>query len=182
VSAPLLLISGPAGAGKTVLADAWARRQTHPTLHLSLDDVRERVKSGYANPEHGASPAMLEQLDRARQGCAQLARLYTARGYGCVIDDVIFPHWPPACYALWQQALGATPHRLVVLLPAFAAVQARNQQRSGQHRLQERTLRLIYGRMTPWRAIEGVTILDNTVLSVDETVALLDAALDRPVN
>ena len=120
---------------------------------------------------------MLEQLDLARQGCALLSRLYTARGYGCVIDDVIFPRWPPASYALWRQALGETRHRLVVLLPSLDAILARNQDRSGQRRLQERTLRIIYERMAPWRDVADVTILDTTALSVEETVNWLDALL-----
>ena len=179
--APLLLLSGPAGAGKTTIADAWARRQARPTLHLSLDDLRERVKSGYANPEHGTSSAMLDQLDLARAGCALLARLYHARGYGCVIDDVIFPHWPPASYAHWQRVLGETPHRLVVLLPSLDAILVRNQERSGHRRLQERTLRIICERMTPWREVEGVTILDNTALSVKETAVRLDTLLHGDV-
>lgn len=179
--ASLLLLSGPAGAGKTTVADAWACRQTRPALHLSLDALRERVKSGYANPEHGTTPAMLDQLGLARDGCALLARLYHARGYGCVIDDVIFPHWPPASYAHWQRALGETPHQLVVLLPSLEAILVRNQERGGQRRLQERTLRLIYERMTPWREVEGATILDNTTLSVEETADRLDTLLHGDV-
>ena len=40
-----LLITGPAGAGKTATADRWTRQQSRPAIHLSLDDVRDQVKS-----------------------------------------------------------------------------------------------------------------------------------------
>jgi len=174
---PLLLLSGPAGAGKTTVADAWARRQPRPTLHLSLDDLRDRVKAGYANPEDGATPAMLEQLDLARSGCALLARLYRSRGYGCVIDDVIFPVWPPAAYEHWQRALDDLPHRLVVLLPRFEVLVERNAARAGHRRLQERTLRQIYERMLPWRDMPEVPVIDTSDLTVAESVDRLARVL-----
>ena len=47
------LITGPAGVGKTTIADDWAIRQKSPTFHLSLDSMRERVKSGFQSPQDG---------------------------------------------------------------------------------------------------------------------------------
>ncbi len=49
----VLLITGPAGAGKSTAAAAWAARQTSPTAHISLDDVREFMVAGYADPRDG---------------------------------------------------------------------------------------------------------------------------------
>lgn len=174
----VLLLTGPAGAGKTAAADAWARRQQRPTLHLSLDDVRDRVKAGYANPEDGATPEMWRQLDLARQGCALLAHLYVAAGFLCVIDDAIFPAWEPADYERWSEALGLLPHLLVVLLPRFEVLLGRNTGRRGHRRLREETLRVIYDRMLPWRERRDVTWLDNSDLSTEQTADRLTAITD----
>jgi hypothetical protein len=169
----VLLLTGPAGAGKTAVADAWARRQPHPTVHLSLDDVRDLVKAGYANPEDGASPEMWRQLDLARRGCVALATLYVGAGFRCVIDDAIFPDWEPAGYERWHTALGNTPHHLVALLPSFEMLIARNAVRRGRRRLREETLRVIYERMLPWRERPDVQQIDNSDLSIDEAAARL---------
>jgi chloramphenicol 3-O-phosphotransferase len=175
---PLILLTGPAGAGKSATADAWARRQARPTLHLSLDDLRDRVKAGYVNPEDGPSAEMFRQLRLARMGCAALARLYVGEGFGCVIDDAVFPDAHPAGHAPWLEALAPLRPLLVVLLPSFEAVVRRNAPRAGHRRLRAATLREIYDRMTPWREA-GVPIIDNTELTVDETAATLDEVFGR---
>ncbi|MGW3558326.1 AAA family ATPase, partial [Streptomyces sp. NPDC000963] len=48
-----VLLIGPAGAGKTTVARHWAQRRRVPTAHISLDDVREWVCSGFADPQSG---------------------------------------------------------------------------------------------------------------------------------
>jgi chloramphenicol 3-O-phosphotransferase len=181
VEPPLILLTGPAGAGKTATADAWARWQRRPTLHLSLDDLRDRVKAGYANPEDGPSAAMFEQLALARTGCAQLARLYAGEGFGCVIDDAIFPGEHLAGYAPWVEALAPLRPLLVVLLPSFESVVRRNAPRTGHRRLREATLREIYDLMTPWRTA-GVPVIDNTKLTVDEAAAALESVVSGQWN
>jgi len=175
---PLILLTGPAGAGKSATADAWARRQRRPTLHLSLDDLRDRVKAGYANPEDGPSAAMFHQLRLARTGCAQLARLYAGAGFACVIDDAVFPGEHPAGYAPWVEALAPLRPLLVVLLPSLEAVVRRNAPRMGHRRLRESTLREIYERMAAWREA-GVPVIDNTDLTVEEAARALDEVIRR---
>jgi 2-phosphoglycerate kinase len=45
---PLLLFGGPAGAGKTSLAEAWcATRQR--SAHIQLDEVRSLIAAGYTD-------------------------------------------------------------------------------------------------------------------------------------
>ena len=170
----LVLLTGPAGAGKTATADAWARRQPRPTLHLSLDDLRDRVKAGYANPEDGPSSEMFRQLRLARTACAEIARLYLGEGFGCIVDDAIFPGAHVAGYAPWVEALRPYRPRLVVLLPAFETVARRNAPRSGHRRLREATLREIYDLMLPWLDA-GVPAITATDLTVAEAAARLDA-------
>jgi predicted kinase len=170
---PVLLVTGPAGAGKTTAADRWARRQRQPAIHLSLDDVRDLVKSGYANPEDGTTPEMWRQLALARDACAQIAKLYVASGFCCVIDDAVFPRWPEAGLDAWVQALRPLSCRLAVVLPRFDVIVGRNRVRTGHRRLREETLRVIYDEMQRWRDEPDVDIFEHSEATPDEVAAWL---------
>jgi adenylate kinase family enzyme len=170
----LLLLTGPAGAGKTTVADQWARAQAMPTLHLSLDDMRDRVKAGYANPEAGITPTVTEQLTLARTALAAVAKVYLDAGYQCVLDDAVFPgdHW--AELASWLSALAPLRPHVVVLAPSLDLVLARNTQRTSHRRLTPETVRAIYELMAPWRDAPKVTVIDTTGLTVEQSVVALD--------
>lgn len=175
----VLLLTGPAGAGKTTVAQVWASRQQRPTVHISLDDVRDFVKAGYANPSDGFASAIEQQYQLARQGCAALALIYAKAGFLVIIDDAIFPQWEAVGYNGWHELLLEVPHSLMVLLPAFESIAERNQQRSGRRLLSEGMLRTIYEMMLPWRDQHIFPIIDNSALSVEETVARLQSEVER---
>lgn len=167
----VLLLTGPAASGKTTVADRWARRHADgPAVHISLDDVRDWVKSGYANPEDGWCEAAERQYALARRVVASAVREYAAAGYVCVIDDAVFPDWPEVSVDGWQRELGDLSLCLVALMPSPDVLAERNTSRSGHRRLTPETLKIIHGQMEGWRP-RGVPIIDNTDLSVDETVA-----------
>jgi predicted kinase len=166
----VLLLTGPAGAGKTTVARTWASAQHRPAAHISLDDVREFVKSGYANPSDGFNAETERQLVLARQGCAFLARQYVEAGFLCIIDDAIFPAWETVGYQKWQELLVDVPHSLIVLLPQFEYLIERNQYRTGHRLLSEAMLRTIYEMMLPWRDQTAFPVIDNSEMSVEETV------------
>ena len=175
----ILLLTGPAGAGKTTAARAWASKQQRPTAHIPLDDVREFVKSGFANPPDGWHEEVGRQYRLARQGCATLAINYINAGFLCVIDDAIFPEWEEVNYAGWQELLAGAPHYLIVLFPDFEYLVQRNRQRSGNRLLSEAMLRVIYDLMLPWRDQDAVPVIDNSKLSIDETVEALEVEVGR---
>jgi hypothetical protein len=173
----VLLLTGPAGAGKTTVAAEWAARRESPTAHVSLDDVRDFVKAGYANPEEGWNDETQAQYDLARELCGTIARRYVGSGIGCAVDDAIFPNWPEVGYGRWESALEGVPHVLVVLLPRLDVARRRNDAgHDGHRRLRAETVRMIYNDMLPWRATD-VPIIDNSDLSVGETVNELDRVL-----
>lgn len=175
----VLLLTGPAGAGKTTVAHAWASQQQRPTLHISLDDVRDFVKSGYANPSDGFASAVEQQCHLARQGCAALAHIYAQAGFLVIIDDAIFPEWEAVGYNEWHELLLEVPHSLIVLLPTFEYVLERNQYRSGRRLLSQDMLRVIYEMMLPWRDQRDFPIIDTSALSVEETVARLQSEMEK---
>jgi chloramphenicol 3-O-phosphotransferase len=164
----VLLITGPAGAGKTATARCLATMQTQPTLHLSLDDVRGSVLSGFANPVDGWNAEVARQYALAQRAIGHTARLYVKSGFKVVIDDAVFPEWEEADLARWLDALHTLDPRLVVLLPRFEVVYARNAQRSGRRLLEPGLLRTIYDMMLPWHHAD-VSIIDNSDLSVEAT-------------
>jgi 2-phosphoglycerate kinase len=178
----VVLLTGPAGAGKTTVARAWASQQQRPTMHISLDDVRDFVKSGYANPSDGLSTGVQQQYELARQGCAMLALHYVRAGFLAIIDDAIFPEWEEVGYNGWHELLVEAPHYLVVLLPAFEYVLERNQYRSGQRLLGQSMLRTIYEMMLPWRDQHTFPVIENSKLSVEETVARLQNEVEKLTN
>lgn len=177
-----LLITGPAGAGKSAAADHWATRQTHPTAHIDVDDVRELLKSGLADPRDGWSPATARQYTIARANCADMARRYVAEGITCVITDAIFPLWESVNYTGWSEALGETPHEMIVLLPSYEAVAARNARRHGRRLLAPAMLATIYEMMLPWREQQRFPVIDTSSLSIAETAQAITetCALQQP--
>lgn len=174
----VLLVTGPAGAGKSAAAHAWAANRATPTAHIQLDDVRELIVSGFADPRDGWTSETQRQYELARRHCADMAGGYVAAGVTTVIDDAIFPLWEACNYPGWNAALGDTPHYLVVLLPSEAAVIARNAQRHGRRLLTPDLLHVIYEMMEPWRDQRGFPIVDTSALSIAETAQDIHHALD----
>ncbi|MEU3401292.1 AAA family ATPase [Streptomyces filamentosus] len=172
-----VLLIGPAGAGKTTVARHWARRRPVPTAHISLDDVREWVCSGFADPQSGWNENSEAQYRLARRTCGFAARNFLANGISCILDDAVFPDRPVVGLGGWKRHVG--PGLLpVVLLPGLEVVLERNAQRSGNRRLTDEEVAAIHGRMAGWYG-SGLPIIDNSSLDVETTARLLDEALAR---
>ncbi|WP_443077626.1 AAA family ATPase [Streptomyces sp. SP17BM10] len=170
-----VLLIGPAGAGKTTVARYWAERRHTPTAHISLDDVREWVQSGFANPQSGWNNASEAQYRLARRTCGFACRNYLANGISCIIDDAVFPDRPAIGLGGWKRHIG--PGMLpVVLLPSLDSVLGRNARRSGNRRLGDEEVARIHGRMAGWYN-SGLPIIDNSHLDVAATAAELDRVI-----
>lgn len=174
----VLLITGPAGAGKSAAARAWAKSQTSSVAHIELDNVRDQIITGFADPRDGWNDLVDHQYTLARQNCADMARRYVSERITCVIDDAIFPAWDRVNREGWRYALGDTPHALIALMPSFEVVSTRNAHRDGSRLLAPEMLRAIYEMMEPWRDQSAVPVLDTTHLNVEETAQAIQCALD----
>ena len=171
------MLTGPAGAGKSAIAEAWADTRAHPCAHVPLDRVRSFVRSGFVNPVDGWNDETQRQLDLARGSVAVLARRYVEAGFSCVIDDVVFPEWAPSGFDRWRQELdGLTPH-LIVLMPSLERCIERNAGRGGEDVLPGQMVRRIYSDMSPWLRQADVSVIDNSELSVKDAVRAIEAAL-----
>ncbi|MGW5973233.1 Pro-rich N-terminal domain-containing protein [Streptomyces sp. NPDC055186] len=174
-----VLLIGPAGAGKTSVAKYWADHRRVPTAHISLDDVREWVRSGFADPQAGWNDHSEAQYRLARRTCGFAARNFLANGISCILDDAVFPDRPVVGLGGWKRHVG--PGLLpVVLLPGLDVVLERNAERSGNRRLGDEEVARIHGRMAGWYG-SGLPIIDNSQLGIPETAAVLDDVLARSI-
>ncbi|MFF8101665.1 Pro-rich N-terminal domain-containing protein [Streptomyces sp. NPDC016640] len=174
-----VLLIGPAGAGKTSVAKYWADHRRVPTAHISLDDVREWVRSGFADPQSGWNDNSEAQYRLARRTCGFAARNFLANGISCVLDDAVFPDRPVVGLGGWKRHVG--PGLLpVVLLPGLDIVLERNAERSGNRRLSDEEVARIHGRMAGWYG-SGLPIIDNSQLGIPETARILDDVLARSI-
>ncbi|MGW2744543.1 Pro-rich N-terminal domain-containing protein [Streptomyces sp. NPDC001450] len=172
-----VLLIGPAGAGKTSVAKYWADHRRVPTAHISLDDVREWVRAGYANPQSGWNDNSEAQYRLARRTCGFAARNFLANGISCILDDAVFPDRPVVGLGGWKRHVG--PGLLpVVLLPGLDIVLERNAERIGNRRLTDEEVARIHGRMAGWYG-SGLPIIDNSQLDVPGTARVLDEVLTR---
>ncbi|MFI5755674.1 Pro-rich N-terminal domain-containing protein [Streptomyces sp. NPDC051569] len=174
-----VLLIGPAGAGKTTVARHWARSRRVPTAHISLDDVREWVCSGFADPQAGWNDHSEAQYRLARRTCGFAARNFLANGISCILDDAVFPDRPVVGLGGWKRHVG--PGLLpVVLLPGLEVVLERNAERSGNRRLADEEVAGIHGRMAGWYG-SGLPIIDNSAYDVETTARVLDDVLARSI-
>ncbi|MFI1468115.1 Pro-rich N-terminal domain-containing protein [Streptomyces wuyuanensis] len=172
-----VLLIGPAGAGKTTVARHWAQNRRVPTAHISLDDVREWVCSGFADPQTGWNDQSEAQYRLARRTCGFAARNFLANGISCILDDAVFPDRPVVGLGGWKRHVG--PGLLpVVLLPGLEIVLERNAERSGNRRLSDEEVAGIHGRMAGWYG-SGLPIIDNSQCDVETTARILDDVLTR---
>ncbi|MFF1414186.1 AAA family ATPase [Streptomyces sp. NPDC058289] len=175
-----VLLIGPAGAGKTTVARHWAGTRPVPTAHVSLDDVREWVCSGFADPQAGWNDHSEAQYRLARRTCGFAARNFLANGISCILDDAVFPDRPVVGLGGWKRHVG--PALLpVVLLPGLEIVLERNAARSGNRRLSDEEVARIHGRMAGWYG-SGLPIIDNSHLDVEGTARALDETLARVIS
>ncbi|GAA2519795.1 Pro-rich N-terminal domain-containing protein [Streptomyces gobitricini] len=174
-----VLLIGPAGAGKTTVARHWANHRRVPTAHISLDDVREWVCAGFADPQDGWNDQSEAQYRLARRTCGFAARNFLANGISCILDDAVFPDRPVVGLGGWKRHVG--PGLLpVVLLPGLEIVLERNAERTGNRRLSDEEVAGIHGRMAGWYG-SGLPIIDNSKYDVETTARVLDDVLARAI-
>jgi chloramphenicol 3-O-phosphotransferase len=120
--APIFLLTGPPGAGKSTLAN-YLVKQFPFGMHIPLDDLREWVVSGRADPVPLWTEETSRQFRLARQSAALLARKYARAGFAVAIDDIFFPE---EAERLFEKPLKGLPLHKILLLPSLETCLARN--------------------------------------------------------
>jgi predicted kinase len=86
---PVLILTGPPGAGKTTTATELVARFPR-AVHLESDRFFEFIRSDYVEPWR---PESSEQNRVVMRIVAEAAARYAAAGYFTVIDGIVIPGW-----------------------------------------------------------------------------------------
>ena len=97
----------------------------------------------------------------------------------CVIDDVVFPNWEPSGLDRWKRALGPIDIDLVAIIPQWSVIRDRNAARDETDRIPQEMLRKIYDDMVGWRDRPDVPVVDNSTLSITETIIEIERSLAK---
>lgn len=172
-----VLLTGPAGAGKSTAAAAWAARGTEPRALIDVDELRTLIKAGMAHPERGWTDETERQWNIGIELCAAMARVYRANDVSTIID-VYAPPSPDDPWAALVDELDAT---CVTLLPSFEVCLARNAMRAREPFLGEALLRENYTDFAECVELHPPDyVIDPSDLTVDQVVERIEGILDTP--
>lgn len=161
----LLLVTGPAGAGKTTTAAEWASAHPDTAAHVSHDSVTLLVRSGFVSgADAHRNPEGERQWRLGVDVCAATARIYAAAGIHCAIDTFLLPH----TRNLWDSVADLRP-RIIVLLPDAERAVARNAGRDNWG-VSEAAVRTNHAAMCAWNDTPGVLVLDTSRTTLPDVV------------
>jgi chloramphenicol 3-O-phosphotransferase len=121
VNATVLLLAGPAGAGKSTLARAWCHTRL-VAAHVQLDSVRELLVQGLVDPRAVGQSGQVGQWQASVAATCALVRSFAQSGIDVAVDDVLLP---ADAEEVWLPLLNGLAMQLVVVLPCLDEVLAR---------------------------------------------------------
>ena len=86
---PVLILTGPPGAGKTTTAAILAERRD-PAVPLEADAFFRFIRSGYVEPWR---PESHDQNRLVMGIVADVAAAYANAGYFTIVDGIVIPRW-----------------------------------------------------------------------------------------
>jgi predicted kinase len=122
--APILIVSGPPGAGKTTVARVLAETSPTPAVHLHTDDFYSAITSGFIAPW---LPESADQNATVSRVIAVAACAYAAGGFAVFVDGVVGPWFLDVYREAAAQA--GVPLNYLVLRAARDTVVARARDR-----------------------------------------------------
>lgn len=168
---PVLILTGPPGAGKTTTARILAERHER-AVHLESDHFFHFIRSGYVEPWKRESKDQNEVVMRIVAGAAAA---YAAAGYFTIVDGIVLPRF---FFEPLRDALRAAGHGVdyAVLRAPLAMCVSRAEGRG------ERPLREHSVVEDLWREFADLGPLERHAVDVagkgpEEAAALLGARL-----
>jgi adenylate kinase family enzyme len=164
----IFLITGPPGAGKSTLANALMQRFEFG-VHIPVDNLRLLVASG----RHDVDP-WTEETERqfrvAEQVMCAMTKRYVDNGFAVAIDHC-------RSLARLDQVLAdeGLEVKKILLLPSLEITQERNRVRTNKDFDTSTLVNIITYVSDRYREEDhiGWQVIDNSQLSVDETIELI---------
>lgn len=126
----LIVISGPAAAGKTTIGRQIAARRDR-AIHIDGDFIQGLVVSGSITMDVPPPAGALDQLRLRFQAALTVANIYRDAGFDAIISDNLFEE---EAHRFIKSAISSHPSRsihFVMLNPSIEAIQDRYNQRPG---------------------------------------------------
>jgi len=171
---PVLIISGPPGAGKTTTARLLAAGASAPSVHLESDTFFHFIRAGYVEPWRSESHAQNEAVMRI---VARAAGGYASAGYRTTVEGIFIPGWflEPV-----REALHGEGHEVAyaVLRASLGTCMARVQAREGEPPIDAGAVERV------WQSFVGLgeyelNAIDVEGLEAEEVSALLTRRLSE---
>lgn len=176
----ILYITGPSGAGKSTLARAWVASQKRDIALIDGDHITSWIRRGEKSAVNmafaeGLDKQIDEQYRISAQVCAAAVRVYDENGVDVVIAQLCSFDPPPPTSKGWDllEPLGPV---FIVLFPERDKCRERLIARG--HPPDTNSYDFDW---PAWKGHPRALFLDNSDLSVDESVVALNELLDQRV-
>lgn len=173
-TAPVVLVSGPAGAGKSSVARQLAQASAHEcAVHLHTDDFYAAIVKGFIEP---VRPEAQAQNTVVVEAFTASAKRFAQGGFDVVVDGVVGPWFLEPWQALVRAGLDV---HYIVLRPNQSTTLARGTSRTAPGALTDaRVISHI------WRAFADLGpfephAIDTTALTLEQTLAQVRAAVTQ---
>ena len=172
----IVLLTGPAGAGKSSAAALWASRGNSPRAFIDVDSLRLMIRAGVALPEHGWTQETQRQWNIATDLCVAMARVYEKNDIDCIVDVYAPPTSAPV--EGFTDLTAELDLRRVILFPSLAVCMERNRRRNRHPLLSDEDMRGNYEDFE-WclRQTAPAHVIDNSNLTLEGTVDAIEGEL-----
>ena len=172
----LLYITGPSGAGKSTLAAAWVASQERDIALIDGDHITSWLRHGNTSAVHAAAAeGPVERIAGVHrltgEICAAACQAYRASGVDVVIAQLCGYDPPPPWSKGWDRLEPLMPI-FFVLYPERDVCRERLVARGNSSDMSSYDFDWL-----AWKAHPRSLFLDNSTMSVDESVAALDLLL-----
>ena len=174
----ILYITGPSGAGKSTLASAWVASQACEIALIDADQITSWIRHGETSAVNSATFAEAPTEHKAGiyritgEIYAAAARIYDAHGIDVVIAQLCGYDPPPPWGKGWDRLEPLKP-LFVVLYPEREVCRQRLSKRGNSTDMGSYDFDWL-----AWKNHPRALFLDNSNLSVDESVAALNQLLE----
>lgn len=164
MKAQIILIVGPAGAGKSTISNFLSRRFERSTV-IPVDAIRDMVRMGNVRPFPKTTEGDAQLILSVENACA-LANNFIRMGFTVIIDDVVSSK---DRLDLYFKLLVEEPHPFL-LLPNREVVIERDLSRAAENQMKERAIELHDKFVERIKEETRWQVIDSSKLSPDETV------------